>query len=430
MDSRRVLTSVYVPPKKEKKPEPRSEVSSKEEKAVITPAQVPLIMNGNPVIFVFGLSLSTPRAHISKFFSEFGDVTDCDLPLDAPGVNKGYCYVRFSSVKSVIAVMQQKVLRSSCSPIIENVDVRSKREKNKDKKKEKEGIRKEMAEAAAADFKKRNDELRSKILAKRAEMGCALSDEQKALIKADPVVVLEGPGVQAGVKEMKIIAQKYGPVRHVHLPRDKYLKDKGLAYVHFSQASHALKLLEKPYIDIDGACVEVRPVQSEEEKVESHEDERSGHEVNADEYKIYVDNLHGSVVAKEVYGHFAVYGAVTNVDLPRARKKRSRLCNRGFAFVTFANKESMESALAAPEHKIKFKPVNVCLSNPNCSRKRKLEEPTATNEQPCDKKARRQSKKALQKQSLQGDAPSDQDSGVSASESEDDEDLLSSEGEE
>ncbi|XP_018011562.1 polyadenylate-binding protein 8 [Hyalella azteca] len=412
MDNTKILVSEYIPPKKVADESVKADASKESIKTLIAPEQVPLIMEGNPVIFVFGLNLTTSKAYIKKFFADFGEVLDVDLPIEEPGLNKGYCYVRFASVRSIMDVMRKKVLRldnkflsvmpsvtenkwSSLPPIIEKIDLRSKSAKKTDKLKDKLAAKKEMAEAAEAARVRENEAKRAEIVARRAEAG-GITQEQKDSLLKDPVVVLEPVGPNVSAKSIISAVQTFGPVRKVYLTKDRHLRNLGVAFVHFSKALHAEKLINEFCIDVEKYCVEARPLLDDEERVQAHETEQTGSETDNEAFKIYVDGLDRSVTAKEVYGHFALYGAVTNIDMPIANKRNPKKHNRGFAFVSFANQESLDAVLAVEilgGHKIKFKPVNVRLADPNRSKKRKLQQDVDDSDEPKSKKERRQRKK-------------------------------------
>lgn len=222
-----------------------------------------------------------------------------------------------------------------------------------------QAARQEAREQVRAIKRKANEEIRVRILTKRAKLDDILTAEQKSSLAEKPIVVLDGVPPNVGKKFVYKNVQKYGKVNKIHLPKTDQLVNSGLGYLHFDEAQDAIKLLQAPYIEIDDVCVEVRPIAGQHEMVEAFETEPTELEGAADKYKIQVYGLDPTVVAKEIYGHFAILGAVLAVDVPRSKKKNCKHLNRGFAFVSFAREEGMRAALDNPRHKIKFKSCKV-----------------------------------------------------------------------
>jgi len=58
--------------------------------------------------------------------------------------------------------------------------------------------------------------------------------------------------------------------------------------------------------------------------------------------KIYLNNLDETVTDTLLKEHFAEYGEITEVNLPRDRKSQQ---TKGYAFITFAQENSATNAL-------------------------------------------------------------------------------------
>ncbi|EXJ56271.1 uncharacterized protein A1O5_12727 [Cladophialophora psammophila CBS 110553] len=128
----------------------------------------------------------------------------------------------------------------------------------------------------------------------------------------------------------------YGEIINVRFPSLQHNKRRRFCYVEFKRPSEAQAATELDNKDIDGLRLVA--------KISNPMVRQARAEKSSDGRTVFVGQLQFKATAEDVEKLFSKYGTIEQLRLPQDPKSHSR--NRGIAFVTFANPEEAQAALA------------------------------------------------------------------------------------
>jgi len=153
-------------------------------------------------------------------------------------------------------------------------------------------------------------------------------------------------------QELKQMFSKFGEVKEVRLVRDAgSQKSKGFAYVEFLSEESATASLALDKSDLKGRRLKVSISSPPSSKLVRD---------YSDKLTLFVSNLPTSTTKEELEDIFKSAGAIKDVRIVRDKKDNSP---KGFAYVEFADEESLNSALTL-SREIQGVPLSVARSAP------------------------------------------------------------------